>query len=218
MLEQFVLNTKTIKDSVEELGIVTLQADWTKKDEKTGKVLEQLGGRQLPVLAIFSAKNPNRPIVLRGAYTKAQLLEKLKEAGPSKAVAKKKAELEDERNAYRPPWRPFSADRLETELAQGRIVLVSFVVDWSTQSQIIEHHVLNSRTVRDFIEQHDIVALQANATKMNDEIEQVLVEAGRTLPLVAIYSPHTRSGPSVLRVFFTEEELLAKLEASVKES
>ena len=36
------------------------------------------------MLAIFPAANPNRPIVLRGGYTRQTLLDALKKAGPSK--------------------------------------------------------------------------------------------------------------------------------------
>ncbi len=55
-------------------------------------MLARLGSKQIPVLAIFPADNPQRPIVLRGGYTKGTLLEKLDQAGPSQQVAQAEGE------------------------------------------------------------------------------------------------------------------------------
>ncbi len=79
-LEQLVLNTQPTKEVVEELDVVTLQADWTKKDEEIGRVLDGLGGRQLPTVAIYSPADPENPIVFHGPMTRATLLASLKEA------------------------------------------------------------------------------------------------------------------------------------------
>ena len=84
-LEHTVLNTKEVRQAVDDNGIVTLVADWTDRDPEMGKLLESLGSKQVPVIAIFPAGRPNQPIVLLGGYTQATLLDKLPEAGPSKA-------------------------------------------------------------------------------------------------------------------------------------
>ena len=47
-------------------------------------MLARLGSKQVPVIAIFPAAHPNRPIVFRDGYTEASLLEALKAAGASK--------------------------------------------------------------------------------------------------------------------------------------
>ena len=65
-------------------GVVTLQADWTHGQPEVTAMLELLGSKQVPVLAIFPAGNPNEPIVLRGGYTQQMLLDALEKAGPSK--------------------------------------------------------------------------------------------------------------------------------------
>ncbi len=83
-LEAFVLNTRQTRALVEQNGVVMIQADWTDRDPEVTKMLEILGGKQVPVLAIFPAGDPNRPIVLRGGYTQQMLLDALKKAGPSK--------------------------------------------------------------------------------------------------------------------------------------
>jgi thiol:disulfide interchange protein DsbD len=82
-LEALVLNTKTTREAVDRNGVVTLQADWTHGAPEVTEMLEILGSKQVPVVAIFPAGDPNRPIVLRGGYTKQTLLEALQKAGPS---------------------------------------------------------------------------------------------------------------------------------------
>gem|GEM_PF-3349603 len=60
-------------------------ADWGTQDPAIGKLLDQLqGSRQLPFLAIFPAGHPEKAITISGMYKRPTLLEKLKEAGPSK--------------------------------------------------------------------------------------------------------------------------------------
>lgn len=87
-LEHTVLNTKEVRQFVDENGVVTLTADWTDRDPEMGKLLEALGSKQVPVVAIFPAGRPNQPLVLLGGYTQKTLLDKLREAGPSQGVTK----------------------------------------------------------------------------------------------------------------------------------
>lgn len=82
-LEKFVLNTPEVRRWVDENGVVTLHADWTHREPEVTAMLELLGSKQVPVLAIFPAESPNRPMIFRGGYTQQTLLEALREAGPS---------------------------------------------------------------------------------------------------------------------------------------
>ena len=83
-LEAAVLNTREVCDAVAANRIVTLHADWTHADPEVTQMLEALGSKQVPVLAIFPAGNPNEPIVFRGGYTRQELVDSLLRAGPSK--------------------------------------------------------------------------------------------------------------------------------------
>jgi thiol:disulfide interchange protein DsbD len=85
-LEKLVLNTDETREVVDANRVVTLQADWTSGAPEVTEMLKILGGEQVPVVAIFPAGNPNRPIVLRGAFSKQALREALEKAGPSKAT------------------------------------------------------------------------------------------------------------------------------------
>ncbi len=85
-LEATVLNTQDVREAVQANGVVALQADWTHGQPEVTAMLELLGSKQVPVLAIFPAGNPNQPIVLRGGYTPQTLLDALKTAGPSRRM------------------------------------------------------------------------------------------------------------------------------------
>jgi suppressor for copper-sensitivity B len=89
VLASTVLNTQDTKATVDSQGVVPMIADWTnaEDDVEVTAMLDALGARQVPTLAIFPAGRPNEPIIVRGPYTTAQLAELLKEAGPSKSVA-----------------------------------------------------------------------------------------------------------------------------------
>jgi suppressor for copper-sensitivity B len=81
-LEQFVLNTRAVREAVDRNGVVPLLGNWSSNPE-VGTMLNALNSKQVPVLAIFPAGRPNDPIVLSGPYKKSTLISKLEEAGPS---------------------------------------------------------------------------------------------------------------------------------------
>jgi len=87
-VETAVLNTADVREAVEANGVVPLKADWTNGDREVTEMLDILGANgQVPVLAIFPAGNPNKPIRLLGGYTRQTLLKSLKKAGPSKPAS-----------------------------------------------------------------------------------------------------------------------------------
>ncbi len=83
-LEKLVLNTPRTCRAVRRNGVVTLRADWTHASPEVTEMLDLLGSKQVPVIAIFPAGSANHPIILRGGYTQEMLLSALDKAGPSK--------------------------------------------------------------------------------------------------------------------------------------
>ena len=69
VIESTILNHKAVLEKIDEKGIVTLQADWTDGDKHISQLLRRLGGEQVPVVAIFNPREPNKPIVFRGELT-----------------------------------------------------------------------------------------------------------------------------------------------------
>lgn len=86
-LEQTVLNTQQVRETVDALGVRTVMADWGTKDPEIAKLMQNLqGSRQIPFLAIFPSGQPEKVIRFSGLYNQRQLIDALKKAGPSKNV------------------------------------------------------------------------------------------------------------------------------------
>ncbi len=82
-LEATMLNTAKVRDAVDRHGVVTLKADWTHEAPEVTRFLEILGGKGVPVVAIFSPDEPNNPAVFRDGYTQQMVLDALEKAGPA---------------------------------------------------------------------------------------------------------------------------------------
>lgn len=86
-LERTILHTPEATAVFDAKNAVTLTADWTNQNGDSPDILEinelldANGARQVPTLMIFSPKNPEKPIVLRGLYTKAALFEAMESVG-----------------------------------------------------------------------------------------------------------------------------------------
>jgi thiol:disulfide interchange protein DsbD len=80
--EAQVMQTAPVVNEIQRLGVVALKADWTHKAKalEVSKMLDVLGGKQIPVIAVFSPAHPNRPAVFRGSYTQREILDALKNA------------------------------------------------------------------------------------------------------------------------------------------
>ena len=86
-LKATVLDAEATRKLVEANGVVPMVADMTRNPPDETELLSTLAGSgAVPVLAVFPAGRPNSPIVLSGIYTSGVLLDKLKQAGPSKGA------------------------------------------------------------------------------------------------------------------------------------
>ncbi len=86
LFEHSVLESETIRKAIDDHGIVFLRADWTLGAPDVTEMLERLGSKQVPVIAVFGSGGFDHPIVLRGGYTQQQLLDAIQQSSPSKAV------------------------------------------------------------------------------------------------------------------------------------
>ena len=83
LYENTVLDSEGVVKRLRQLGVVTVKADWSQDSPEVTEMLDVLGSRQIPVIAIFSWKDPNHPSVFRGSYTQEAILRALEKAGPS---------------------------------------------------------------------------------------------------------------------------------------
>ncbi len=82
-----VLRSAPVVEAIQRLGVVTLKADWTHRAKavEVTRMLNVLGGRQVPVIAVFSSndRERNHPGVFHAGYTQEEIIGALEKAGPS---------------------------------------------------------------------------------------------------------------------------------------
>ncbi len=76
-LEKTVLAPERSARLAKEFDVELMRVDLTRHDPVLMALLESLGSKSIPVLAIFTTKNPNTPLVLRDMFTSGQLREAL---------------------------------------------------------------------------------------------------------------------------------------------
>ena len=82
--------------------VVTLVADWSSMDtnDEVGRSLEALGSKQLPLIAVFPANDPYKPIVITGFYTQKQLVDAIEQAGESASIPSMNASTQSNAKAH----------------------------------------------------------------------------------------------------------------------
>jgi thiol:disulfide interchange protein len=84
---EVAINTVQTREVVDELGAVTLYADWTDHNQEIKQKLAELNSRSIPLLAIYPAGRPHEPIILRDLVTQQNVIDALRQAGASRASA-----------------------------------------------------------------------------------------------------------------------------------
>jgi thiol:disulfide interchange protein DsbD len=109
-------------------------------------------------------------------------------------------------------WQPFTPERLQTELEQGRTVFVDFTAAWCLTCKFNEASVLEAQDVRDAFQRHGIVKMKADWTNGDPVITKLLQQFGRPgVPLYVLY-PAKNEEPIVFPEVLTKGMVLDKLE------
>jgi thiol:disulfide interchange protein DsbD len=109
-------------------------------------------------------------------------------------------------------WQPFTPERLQTELEQGRTVFVDFTAAWCLTCKFNEASVLEAHDVREAFQRHGIVKLKADWTNGDPVITKLLQHFGRPgVPLYVLY-PAKNEEPIVFPEVLTKSMVLEKLE------
>jgi thiol:disulfide interchange protein DsbD len=109
-------------------------------------------------------------------------------------------------------WQPFTPERLQTELEQGRTVFVDFTAAWCLTCKFNEASVLEAQDVREAFQRHGIVKLKADWTNGDPVITKLLQKFGRPgVPLYVLY-PAKNEEPIVFPELLTKSMILDKLE------
>ena len=109
-------------------------------------------------------------------------------------------------------WQPFTPERLQSELEQGRTVFVDFTAAWCLTCKFNEASVLEAQDVREAFQRHGIVKLKADWTNGDPVITKLLKQFGRPgVPLYVLY-PAKNEEPIVFPEVLTKGMILDKLE------
>ena len=86
-----VLNTETMAAELKQLDVVPMKADWSEPNPEIKSKLSELNSNSIPLLAIYPAGDPSRPIVLPDVLTESQVKAALKQAVSSANSIQSKA-------------------------------------------------------------------------------------------------------------------------------
>ncbi len=110
-------------------------------------------------------------------------------------------------------WEPYSEARLVQLQNQGRTVLLDFGAKWCGNCIYNYETALDTEPTRELVEQLDAVAMYADWTDSDPEIEAKLKELDSiSIPLLVIYPGNDPDNPLVLRDIVTQGQVLAALE------
>jgi thiol:disulfide interchange protein len=81
----FSINTPRVRQLVDQNQVVPLLADWTDENDQIKQKLAELKSKSIPVFAVYPAgKSDKDVIILRDLITEEQVVEAIKQAGPSR--------------------------------------------------------------------------------------------------------------------------------------
>ena len=104
------------------------------------------------------------------------------------------------------PWEPFSRDRLEELVRQGKTVFVDFTADWCLTCKSNEAVAIETAEVRELLQRNGIVALRADKTKPAPEVDETLRLLGNraaSIPFYAVFPAGRPQKPITLDGVFT---------------
>jgi thiol:disulfide interchange protein len=108
-------------------------------------------------------------------------------------------------------WQPFTPQRLEDELKQGRSVFVDFTAAWCLTCKFNEANVLEAAAVRDAFQRHGVVKIKADWTNADPAITKILKQFGRPgVPMYVLY-PGKNAEPILFPELLTQSLVLEKL-------
>ena len=219
LLKSLYLDRPETKKLVEELGVVTFEADMTNPPPELNDLLRKLnpsGG--VPVIAIFPAGDPSRPFVFADGYTQSQIFDALRQAGKSKpktaeAPAAKTNDSAAAGDRVHLPWESVTSKKLEKAIGDGRTVLIDFSADWMPHTRAIRAACLDQPETKAVVEELGITAFEADMSKPTEELQELLKAFNRSqaIPTLVIFSAADPSKPVVIEGHSTKEDVVAVL-------
>ena len=106
-------------------------------------------------------------------------------------------------------WKEFSADELKKAHELGQNVIIDFTANWCVNCQFNKVTVLNTSQINKLIKEKNIVAMKADLTRPDPQIESLLHHLGsRSVPFLAIFSGTNPYEPVIMRDIINKKKLV----------
>jgi len=116
---------------------------------------------------------------------------------------------EDKKNDQN--WQDFNYINIEELISDNNIVFIDITADWCATCQYNKLNVLNTKKVKDFFKQNNIILVRGDWTKPNEKINQFLNKYNRFgIPFNALYSKKYTEG-ILLSELLSEKEIFNKI-------
>jgi thiol:disulfide interchange protein len=110
-------------------------------------------------------------------------------------------------------WVPFTEQRLQDTVAEGKPVLVDFTAEWCQNCKLNLAVAIHTRKVHELVKKNGVVPMIADLTRYPPELMAKLRELKKiAIPVLAIYKPGDPQNPIVLEDILTESQVLQALE------
>jgi len=110
-------------------------------------------------------------------------------------------------------WVPFTEQRLQATVAEGKPVLVDFTAEWCQNCKLNLAVAIHTRKVHDVVKKNGVVPMIADLTRYPPELMAKLRELNKiAIPVLAIYKPGDGKNPIVLEDLLTESQVLEALD------
>jgi len=92
-------------------------------------------------------------------------------------------------------WKPFDEAAIPAYVADGKTVFVDVTADWCVTCQVNKAFILGRDSVMARLKASNVIAMQADWTRPNDDIAHYLASFGRYgIPFDAVYGPGAPNG------------------------
>jgi thiol:disulfide interchange protein len=113
---------------------------------------------------------------------------------------------------YELEWEPFSEQRLQQLVGQGKTVMVDFTADWCQNCKLNLAVAIHTRRVHALVQENQVVPMIADLTRYPPELMTKLKELNSiSIPVVAIYPPGQGNRPIILQDLLGETDVVNAL-------
>ncbi|MFN9602363.1 MAG: protein-disulfide reductase DsbD domain-containing protein [Planctomycetota bacterium] len=114
---------------------------------------------------------------------------------------------------YELEWEPFSEQRLQQLVGEGKTVMVDFTAEWSKNCKLNLAVAIHTSRVRELVNKNQVVPLIADLTRYPPELLVKLKELNSiSIPVLAIYPPGQPKQPIILQDVLAESDVIKALE------